>query len=164
MHLVKQPEGWSKSALASEFGIDRRTVAKLIAAIEPIGTVGGHPVYRIKDVAFTLGQFVSGGVGDPNSLDPEELPPKERLDWYNGEKTRIAIEKESRRLIDIDEMGDTLAMVFDAQKTFVVTLPDVLERDVGLSPDAIQHCIEVGDKLLADFAEKLLKGAPHHAE
>lgn len=144
--------------MASEFEIDRRTVDKLLTDIQPSGTYSGKPVYRMLDVAFTLGQYKGGG-SVVTGMDPEDMDPKSRKDWYDGEDKRLSVAAKKRELISVKEMGDALAMVFDSLKTFVVTLPDVLERDVDLNPEQVQKMIDIGDKLLADFVEKLVADA-----
>jgi len=45
---------WSVSALAVEFALDRRTVAKRIEGIPPSGQERGSPVWRLADVAAAL--------------------------------------------------------------------------------------------------------------
>lgn len=144
--------------MASEFEIDRRTVDKVIKDVVPSGTVSGSPVYRMKDVAPKFAAYMGGGqVGEVS--DPEKLDPKSRKDWYDGEDKRLTIETKKRELIPVKEMGDALAMVFDSLKTFVVTLPDVLERDCDLNKEQVTRMIDIGDKLLDDFVEKLIADA-----
>ena len=155
MHLAKALQGWSKSALASEFEIDRRTIDKIIIDIPPDGLANGKPAYRMRDVAPAIGRYISGqGVFD--SSDPEKLDPKSRKDWYDGEDKRLVVAVKKRELISTSEMSDSLVMVFDALKTFFVTLPDVLERDADLSAEQVELMIELCDRLLADFSEKLI--------
>jgi hypothetical protein len=45
---------WSVNALAIEFNLDRRTVARRIAGIPPAGAIAGHPAWRLSDVAGDL--------------------------------------------------------------------------------------------------------------
>lgn len=45
---------WSINALATEFGLDRRTVGLRIKDIPPAGQERGNPVWRLRDVAAVL--------------------------------------------------------------------------------------------------------------
>lgn len=158
MHLVKPESGWSKSVLASEFGIARQTVDKLLRGVPNSGLVGGHPVWRIRDVAGIFSDYTKG-VDATAGQDPEMMDPKSRKDWYDGEDKRLIVAQKKRDLVSYEEMGEALAMVFDSLKTFVVTLPDVLERDVDLNAEQVVRMIDIGDRLLNDFAEKLIADA-----
>ncbi|MCE6951685.1 DUF1441 family protein [Cereibacter sphaeroides] len=53
MAMTPKP-GWSISALATEFGLDRRTVASRVAGIPSCAEVAGKPVWRLSDVAAAL--------------------------------------------------------------------------------------------------------------
>ena len=45
---------WSISGLSVEFGLDRRTIAKRINHISPVGVEAGSPVWALSDVAPVL--------------------------------------------------------------------------------------------------------------
>jgi hypothetical protein len=45
---------WSINALATEFDLDRRTVARRIKGIAPAGDMAGKPAWRLADVAGAL--------------------------------------------------------------------------------------------------------------
>jgi hypothetical protein len=45
---------WSISALAVEFGLDRRTVAARMRDVAPAGRIGAHAAWRLRDVAPIL--------------------------------------------------------------------------------------------------------------
>ncbi|RUW42989.1 MAG: hypothetical protein E5W15_24310 [Mesorhizobium sp.] len=52
MSMTKKP--WSINALATEFGLDRRTVALRVGQIRPAGKQKGSPVWHLADVAPVL--------------------------------------------------------------------------------------------------------------
>lgn len=52
--MAMQPTLWSMNALAVEFGLDRRTVAKRLTDVPPAGEKAGHPVWRLVDVLPAL--------------------------------------------------------------------------------------------------------------
>ena len=59
------PKTWTISALAVEFRLDRRTVARRLDGIRPTGTDKGADVWRLVDVAAALiggnGHAAAGG-------------------------------------------------------------------------------------------------------
>ena len=61
---------WSISALAVEFGLDRRTTAKRIEGITPAGELSGNPAWRLRDVAHVL----TGGGKSAPPRPPVEIP------------------------------------------------------------------------------------------
>jgi hypothetical protein len=71
--MAMQPTLWSVNALATEFGLDRRTVAKRLRDVPPAGERGGHPVWRLADVMPTLSKHRT----DPRRENPAgtQYPP-----------------------------------------------------------------------------------------
>jgi phage terminase Nu1 subunit (DNA packaging protein) len=93
---------------------------------------------------------------DPES-DPEKLSPKDRLDWYRGtrEKTRHMMEAG-----DLIPARDYELALSNALKTVAMTLeslPDLLERDAALPPEAVDKSIAIIDRL-RDGLYKALTG------
>jgi len=67
---------WSMNALATEFDIDRRTVARRIKGIAPAGELSGSPAWRLADVA---GALMGRGDAAPAKAAPPTPPGFERL-------------------------------------------------------------------------------------
>ncbi len=74
------------------------------------------------------------------------MSPKERKDWYEGEKVRVGLEVEKGNLITIDEYRAEMARILKQVAGTLETLPDVLERKCALSPDAVLRAQEEIDK------------------
>ena len=150
----------SKSSIAREWGIDRRTVDRLVDGITPAGKERQNPVWRIKDIAGTLDRYCNGGYAPSGEdFDPAQLPPKDRKDWYESENKRIAVEKEKGRLIPDDEFEKALADTFKKLKTVLVTLPDVLERDANMTPQQVIKSQNVIDETCAQLYRELVGDA-----
>jgi len=126
---------WSISSLAREFCRDRETVRKRIAAacVQPAGQRSGHPVFLLADVAATL--VYGHGAGD--GFDPRQLAPSDRNLWFQSENRRIDLEMKCRQLIPAEECRAEFAEFAMTHLQFVVTLPDQLERDMGLTPEQV---------------------------
>lgn len=70
---------WSINALATEFDLDRRTVARRIKGIAPAGDMAGNPAWRLADVA---GALMGNGAATPGTVTaamPPVPPGFERL-------------------------------------------------------------------------------------
>lgn len=52
--MAMTPKLWSISALAVEFGMDRRTVAARLRSVPPAGTQAGKPVWRLPEAAEAI--------------------------------------------------------------------------------------------------------------
>lgn len=69
--------------------------------------------------------------------NPEDMAPKERRDWYEGEKVRIDIETRAGNLITLDQYREEMARILKCISSALETLPDVLERKCALQPATV---------------------------
>lgn len=124
---------WSVFKIAEAFGLHRDTVKKrLLAANTPVAaTVRGDSVH-----------------------DPSRMEPKERKDWYQSENERIKLEKEQRKLIPVDEVVIVYSSMRKAVVQVLETIPDVLERDCALTPQAVGVVQQAIDDLRYTLQEK----------
>lgn len=149
-------ESWkllSKSQIAQAWGVSRDTVTRLMQEVEADGQKSGHDAWSIRTAATKLAPYDLGISAEDASgnKDPEKMPAKERKDWYDGEDKRLIVATKKRELLNRDEIGEGIAVIMDALKTFMVTVPDVLERDADLNAEQVQLLIELCDKRLAEF-------------
>lgn len=164
LDLAKPGSGWSKSALAEEFELDRRTVAKLLEGIPPTGEHRGRPVYRIAEVAPAFVRYGKGSRTpisiDPETgsmLDPDDMHPKDRKDWYDSELKRLQLETQQGRLAEAETVRELLADVFGRVKSWASTIADRLERDASLTPEQTQAVVDSSDRLLGDLHHRLIE-------
>lgn len=108
------------------------------------------------------------GAGRPrgsSSPDAKRLA-KAKADKEESIAKIRAIEVQEKTIALKERVGD-LVLKSEVERMFaeyvttiismLETLPDVLERDAGLSPDAVQKTILVVDKLREDLHEKITK-------
>ncbi|GHA85364.1 DUF1441 family protein [Modicisalibacter luteus] len=128
---------WSISRIAEAFRMDRRTVTKRLqdAGVTPAGKKRGNPVYSLADAGPALYQE-RGEVG--GGLDLDQFPDMRKA-WYQSENERLKYEKEIRRLIPDDEFARELSTLAKTVAAGLDSLPDMLERDAGLSPEALER-------------------------
>ena len=158
---------WSVFKIAEAFGLHRDTVKKrLLAAHPPLhgvknilaantpvaATVRGNPVYALQHVGpalFSVKHEAADSVHDPSRMEP-----KERKDWYQSENERIKLEKEQRKLIPVDEVVIVYSSMRKAVVQVLETIPDVLERDCALTPQAVGVVQQAIDDLRYTLQEK----------
>ena len=80
-------------------------------------------------------------------VDPERLPPTERKAWYQSENERVKLEKELASLLDVEDVHRNMSALVKAAVATLDGLPDILERDIGLPPEAVQRVQELVDAL-----------------
>jgi len=139
----KDAYNWSVSRIGQAFGLDRRTVAKRLqeSGVSPAGSKRGNPTYALADIGPALfGEKtpIAGGV------DLDQFPDARKA-WYQSENERLKFEKEIKQLIPSHEFARELSMLAKTVAAGLDSLPDMLERDAGLSPaaiDRVQHVID----------------------
>jgi hypothetical protein len=68
--MTMTPRLWSLNALATEFGRDRRTVARLLRDVRPAGDLHGKPAWMLADVAPLLTAPAATGKGKTRNTPP----------------------------------------------------------------------------------------------
>jgi hypothetical protein len=146
---------WSISKISEAFSMDRSTIRKRLIekGILSTGISRGNPVYALKDVAPALfaGNSESGG---DISHDPSKMIPKERKDWFQSENERIKLEKEQRGLIPVDEVVTVYSAMTKSVVQVLETIPDILERDCALTPQAVAAVQAAIDDLRTTLSER----------
>lgn len=156
--------GWSISRLAEELRLDRRTVAKRLrdAGIPPAGKRNGSDVYQLADVALALlAPELAGGAGG-GVVDPRDLPPKDRKDFYQSENERLKFETSTGALVPAVEVEAEMAELVKTMVQFIETLPDVLERKLSLSSEQViavqDRCDHIRQQLYEKITQEVVDG------
>lgn len=152
---------WSISKIARAFGMSRETVSKRFqdAGLAPSKKRNGYPVYPLAQAGPAL--FETDQARSPEYLrDPESMLPKDRRDWYEGEKVRIALELQRGNLLTLDDYRAEMARILKQVAGTLETLPDILERKCALPPDAVLRAQEEIDKERALLVAALVDDEP----
>ncbi|AMO55640.1 hypothetical protein GZ77_09090 [Endozoicomonas montiporae] len=133
---------WNITQLAEAFGVSRDTVRKRLkqANVLPVDQKRNAPLYLVADAAkavFAPAPGVDGDYGGYDSLD--KMPPKDRKDWFDSERSRVALEKEVGQLIPNSEVAEGYADFVSAIVDPLDSLTDLLERKCGLSGDVLER-------------------------
>jgi uncharacterized protein DUF1441 len=144
----------SISCIARESGRDRRTISRMIddAGIQPASSRNSHPVYRLRDVLAIL----TDSDGQQRPQDILALARARESETDNQLKQDKLLL--SRGLLcDREEVRREMAELVMPLVGMLQTLPEILERDCGLSPSAVVRAHEVIERERTKLAETLEK-------
>src|SRR5690606_2348626 len=111
----------------------------------------GISTYALKDVGPALfGEVISAA---DDAINPDNLMPKDRKDWYQSENERIKFEKELRMLVPVEEVHREMSSLAKSVVNSLDSLPDLLERDAGLPP----AMIEVVERIIDNVREQMYR-------
>lgn len=153
---------WSVSRIAEAFRMDRRTVTKRLqeSGVAPAAMKRGNPVYALSDIGSALfGE--SGRVAGGVNLDDF---PDARKAWYQSENERLKFEKEIRQLIPADEFARELSVLAKTTAAALDSIPDMLERDAGLAPEAIGRVQMTIDALREQIYQAVVADVEDHGD
>jgi hypothetical protein len=145
---------WTAHSLAEELGVDREALARRLRGLEPQDSQlrsNGRDIkyYHLKDVLEFLRT-------DGNPGDPEQLPAKERLDYYRGCRERDNHRREAGELLHVDEVTATWSKLIGTAKARLLALPSrlapavVAANDLRQAEDLLKHEIW---KVLEELAD-----------
>lgn len=144
----------SVAQLTGELPVAKETLLGRLqdARLRPITGTYNQALYRLREVIeAVLIRHASG------QLDPEKLDPYKRKAFYASELDKLALEQKAGELIPRIEVEQELARVAKMVTRFCDTLPDVLERDCGLSGAALVKVEESLDGMRTELCDALQK-------
>lgn len=145
---------WTVNRLAEATGRDRRTINAVIrdAGIPPAGTSRGNTVYRLADIVDALTSRPSSATNSP-----DEMTPTDRRAWYQSETERVKLEQELRYLVPVDEVQREMSSLAKAVAGGLDSLADMLERDAGIEPEAIELVERATDALREQMYKAIIE-------
>lgn len=138
----------NKAEVAEFYGVSLPTVDAWIRKGMPAvqkGSKGIPWVFDLLEVVRWRELGASAGTPD-GEIDPDKLPPAERLAWYRSEKERRALLKDERQTLDAPEVAEVVATAFAALGQDLRAIQDRLERRRGISGETAQA---VGEEIEA---------------
>ena len=147
----------NKAEMAEWFNVSVATVDAWLRRGCPYIQRGGPGkgwVFDLREVAQWY--YGKSAQADETEDDPEQMSPKERLDWYRGETERMKIASRRQELYEraptLHAFSTTIA-VFAEQ---VRAIPDILERRAGLNPKQAELTADEIDTQLETVKKRLL--------
>jgi hypothetical protein len=153
--IIPLPTGVHVSVreFCDETGTDRETVAGRIksANVAPSVNRGRWPLYRLRDLLRAAYTTTEDG-----AIDPDRLRPFERKAHYQAEHEKLRLQTERGELVSSIEVEQQLGALFKEISRTFETLPDILERDAGATPEMLARVErtldEVRERLYQDIA------------
>jgi phage terminase Nu1 subunit (DNA packaging protein) len=147
----------NKSQAAAWFDVSLATIDAWIRRGAPCverGAKGSAWVFDLRDLArWYFGKQSSPGA--EGSIDPASMSPKERLDHYRALREQAKHQQEMGQLIPAIEFENGIASIVKPLANGIESLPDLLERDVGLTGAQVGRAIEVCDALRESLYRQL---------
>jgi len=146
---------YSLTQLASLYSISRDTVKRRLekSGVPSSSERRGSPVFHIAlaSRAIIEGEMPGGtGIGD----DPDEMPPKERLDWYKSESEKTKVLESKGELIRLADHTNALSSLVKILIVPLDTLVDNLERQ-RVPVDALEKIERAIRKIKTKLAGRL---------
>jgi uncharacterized protein DUF1441 len=149
----------SLSALAREFGCSRETLRKkfIAANVQPVTVTTLHPQLTIdgdadpnagKSDLYALRDALRAWLtSNEAGFDPENLDPFRRVAHYKAGIERLKLDAATRELIPRIEVEQEQARILRSVALTLDTLPDVIERDCGATPNQVARIERAVDDL-----------------
>jgi hypothetical protein len=130
--------------------LDRETVASAIrrSVVEPYDRVGGSGRYLLELVAKAL-------LKRTGDIDPAMLPPGDRRHHFDAALKQLEYDKRRGSLVERADVRQASAAAFAVIAQTLRSIPDNLERTLGIAPE-IAEAVEVQiNAALDDLANQL---------
>lgn len=135
---------WTATRYSDVLKIDRRVVAQALEKA-PSTQYNGDRVWHVRDGMPAIFK------PDARKLDPNNMEPKEALDYYRAQRERIKLAEDIRKMIPAADIERVIGEAFKSLAQSLDSLPDALERDCGLPPTAVTAA-----QIAVDAARELL--------
>ena len=136
--------------IANLTGFSRPTVASKLALITPVQNNKNQKLYSLE-------QLLRLGFDNVRSENVDELSPNDRRAFWQAENERLKYERETGELIPAFEVAQEMSFLAKAIVQSLETLPDILERDCGLQPNALIRVQQVIDDIRDQMAQHIQK-------
>ncbi|HIF5575278.1 DUF1441 family protein [Pasteurella multocida] len=132
--------------IAELVGMHRQTVSQRVAGLTP--TTGSNQKLKL----YLLSDLIRAGLSEKMSADVDSLSPLERRAFWQAENEKLKYERETGELIPAFEVAQEMSALAKAIVQTLETLPDILERDAGLPPNALVRVQQIIDDLRDQMA------------
>ena len=150
----------NKAELAAWFDVSLPTIEAWIRRGMPISQRGSRGVPWVIDILEVAEWRFSGRADNDGETDPERLSPSDRKAWYEGEARRRDLQERDRELIQAIEVEQAIRTAFAAIGQSLRSIPDNLERRIGISPAVAEQIEEILDEEMTALADRLSSLAP----
>lgn len=115
--MAMQPAEWSISGLSVELGIDRRTLSKQLAHVEPVRVDGRTRLYRLREVVEAL----FDARRPDNVVDLRDA--QTRRERMKAELAELDLEERRKNLLPADEVEASFISLASGIRTRLLAVP-----------------------------------------
>lgn len=152
---------FSKSQLASLFGLHRQTVASRLAKVAPCGKdKRGHDTFTIPKAALWLVDQADRrqpGEDEKGEINPDRLPPDMAKDYWDAQIKRQEFLRREGDLWETQQVVEGAAQIVKPIAAGLGALPDVLERTLALTPRQVKSVEEEVRRLRVDLHKNIIE-------
>ena len=149
--------GVSITWLAYAFHMDKNTVKRRIAPLEPIGKKLGHPVYAMRQAAAYLIQPKVDIADWIKKLRPNDLPPLLQETFWAAALKRQKWEENAGDLWRTEAILDVFGELAMSIKSQVQLWVENVDRNHNISPEIRKAITDQSDNLLAEIHNILIE-------
>lgn len=143
------------SQIAQMFGTDAKTLPQRMKGIVPAGRRNGYKVYNIREAAGRLVQPSYEIEEYIRQMSPQELPPLLNKEFWNGQRARIAYEKEMGNLWPTEDVVELFGVLEQGVRQTWILLADDIERDEGVTDGQRKVLRRISDAAITTLKDKL---------
>ncbi len=151
---------FNKAEIAAAFCVSLPTINDWIRRDCPVMQTGGRGIAWKLDVFEVYAWRFGVGESYDEDTDPDKMPPKERLDWYRGEREKTKDGQDKLKLLPAVEYETDLSASLKVVAMTLESLPDTIERDAGIDGNAVELVQATIDRLREKLYEKLIALTP----
>lgn len=141
-------EGANLSQMCELFRCDRRTLARKITGIKPVGKRGGYDIYEVWRVAERMGKLTEEEIDAAmQRLNPTDLPVMMRKEYYTGQRAKQDYE------LRAGQLWPTVKVVEEVSE-----MVKAINMELNLLMDGIERQVEMTDRQ-REIATALVRGA-----
>lgn len=138
--------------IAELVGMHRQTVSQRVAGLTP--AIGSNSKLKL----YALSDLIKIGLAEKMTADVDSLSPVERRAFWQAENERLKYERDTGELVPSFEVAQEMGFLAKAVVQSLDTLPDILERDCGLTPSQLTRVIQVIDDVKSQMSLHIQAG------
>ena len=150
----------NKSEAAEFFDVAPKTIDSWVRRGAPVLHRGQGRLDPWKFDLLDVARWKFSGVSEGGEIDPDQLQPSERKAWFESENKRRDLQVRDRELIPASEVEQAVATAFAAISQGLRSLPDNIERRLGIAPEVTEAIESVLDDEMQALADRLESLAP----
>lgn len=143
------------SQLAKLFETDAKTLPQRLKGVIPAGKRNGYNVYNIREAASRIvkpGYEIEDYI---RQMSPQELPPLLTKEFWNGQKARLAFERELGNYWPTEDVIALFAVLEGGIRQTMLLIVDDVEREEGLTNGQRKTFRRIADAAITTFKDKL---------